>query len=414
MELLETMDDSKKEVSSDLEWVPDGVAIIPGVTACGKSTFLQFVIFALFLGSCPPESAPREAERAKTKVLYCKVHLPSPSTLPDFQEKPWLTSGLRRCEQQRRSGYLCDEPRNQMAKASLGGNAPDIIRLYPMDCGVDEMLLSSRNTHGAFNREEAIRAANDPEFSEVDRFLAQVAGQAHDEKAAHLKSKNGCKNMSLQQAAHRYHKEDLDKYPVLQKLLVKVGCGEELSKEELSPSKLSRNSCTETAFRISKDLCAALQSLPTTTISISGFVPTSCWWTRVVDSMRQSYISSLLGSTDRGSLSATSTSLLSSWTEIPPPRMRSSLRTRASTKSHTLLWPAPSMRVPRPRTFASITGRLGAWRLPRRLLFAQSAKASNGTTSSAATATASFTGSTTRRIAPGPAAGPAALDVARL
>lgn len=98
---------------------------------------------------------------------------------------------------------------SKMSRLELGENAPDIVRLYNMDSEVARMVSKGKNpTPDSFNIDAASQALD--ESTETDCFLAHyviIRAQLlmHDVRSHVRSQKSACRNMSLQEAAVRYH-----------------------------------------------------------------------------------------------------------------------------------------------------------------------------------------------------------------
>lgn len=90
MDAYSKLDKSKQDAFRNLGDTPDGMAIIPGVAACGKTLFMMFIILALYFGACGSDARPGKAERDKRRVLWCKFYQFFPSLNSSIRET-WLT-----------------------------------------------------------------------------------------------------------------------------------------------------------------------------------------------------------------------------------------------------------------------------------------------------------------------------------
>ena len=92
------------------------------------------------------------------------------------------------------------------------------------------MPKEGRVNADSFDRSAAEEDSQNPQLTEFDHFLVEAEIAAHDNKAKTLEEKTYCRNISLQQEALRYHRENPSKHAELDRLLQKR-CGQDLDQE---------------------------------------------------------------------------------------------------------------------------------------------------------------------------------------
>ena len=123
-------------------------------------------------------------------------------------------------------------------------NPPKIVRLYSAEREVERYLRRDNKT-SRFDK-SAAEAVAEGEFSEVDRYLAGAAlnmqagkRENFEEKfPSHFDKKSPTHGIALNDAAHEYFLENLDRHTALNELMLKrVNRGEELSDDERKAEK---------------------------------------------------------------------------------------------------------------------------------------------------------------------------------
>lgn len=233
---VNSMDPAKRDAFAKLNNMPAGMKFIPGVAACGKSTLLRNVILSALFGGCPTNCSPQDAKPAKRKVLYCKFLRFIPMT--DLKGELLMVGvGVNNNAAVDTFARSLEAKLNRM---ELGNDSPVIVRLYSMDSEVDKMTKEKKPD--PFDQDAALKYLENPQFSETDLFLAsymiaKATVSMHELSNKFRRDKSRCCNMSLQEAAARYHMQNPHLHRDLEGLLAKIRRGQEISSEDMSEIK---------------------------------------------------------------------------------------------------------------------------------------------------------------------------------
>jgi hypothetical protein len=191
---------NKREVMKSLSSLPHGIGLISGVAGCGKSTLLKTITLAAQYGGLDASVTPDEIE---SKPDFCAMYIVNTNGGVDKYAKELV---------------------EMYERLGLGEDAPDVIRLYPMDSELSAMLRERKDTlPETFNPDDAAKEMET--FDMSDHLVAQyqilnIAAKCHNAKKMARERKNQLrKGMSLHTHACEFLLKNKEEYEELTRLV---------------------------------------------------------------------------------------------------------------------------------------------------------------------------------------------------